>query len=106
MANRKSTARSVPYHDDLIERLKDHEFSLEYLNAALEESKLGDEDFQRILLDALRDVAEAQGGIGQLAKKAHIRRESVYRILSPNGNPELSTFTALIHAMGLELRFC
>ena len=102
----KRVDRSVPYQDDLVERLKDHEFALEYLNAALEESKLGDEDSQKILLDALRDVAEAQGGIGPLARKAHVRRENIYRILSPTGNPELRTFTALIRAMGLELRFC
>ena len=103
---KKKTVRSVPYQEDLIERLKDHDFAVEYLNAALEESKLGDEESQMLLLEALRDVAEAQGGIGPLAKKAHVRRENIYRILSPTGNPEFRTFTALIRAMGLDLRFC
>jgi probable addiction module antidote protein len=76
------------------------------INAALEESQLGDEESQELFLQALRNVAEAQGGVGTVAKKSHIRREMLYRILSPQGNPELRTFTTLIHAMGLQLRFC
>jgi DNA-binding phage protein len=37
---------------------------------------------------ALRNVAEAQGGIGALAKKAHVGRESLYKTLSRTGNPK------------------
>ena len=103
---KKKTARSVPYREELMERLTDHDFAVEYLNAALDESKHGDEESQRLLFEALRDVAEAQGGVGPLAKKAHMRRENIYRVLSPTGNPEFYTFTALIRAMGLNLRFC
>lgn len=102
----KKQKRSVSYHDVLIEELKDHDEAVAYLNAALEESLLGDEESQVILLNALRNVAEAQGGLGKLAKKTHIRREVLYRVLSPQGNPEFSTFTSLVHAMGLNLKFC
>lgn len=102
----RKKSKSVPYHQKLIEILKDHDQAVAYLNAALEGSMLGDEESQQILLKALRNVAEAQGGVGALAKKAHVRRENVYRILSPSGNPQLSTFAALVHAMGLNLRFC
>lgn len=101
----KKYKRSVDYHDELIEELKDHDEAVAYLNAALEES-LNDEESQEILLKALRNVAEAQGGIGKLAKKTHVRREVLYRVLSLEGNPELRTFTNLVHAMGLNLRFC
>lgn len=102
----KKYKRSVDYHDELIEDLKDHEEAVAYLNAALEESLLDDEESQAVLLHALRNVAEAQGGLGKLAKKTHVRREVLYRVLSSEGNPELRTFTSLVHAMGLNLRFC
>jgi probable addiction module antidote protein len=103
--NKKHKA-SVNYHEELIDSLKDHDEAVAYLNAALEESLDGDEESQEVLLNALRNVAEAQGGLGQLAKKTHVRREVLYRVLSADGNPELRTFTNLVHAMGLNLRFC
>lgn len=103
---KKKHPPSISYQEDLLEELKDHDEAIAYLNAALEEGKLGDEESQKILLLALRNVAEAQGGVGKVAKKSHLRREILYRILSPDGNPELQTFTALIHGMGLRLRFC
>jgi len=102
----KKHRRSVNYHDELIEELKDHDEAVAYLNAALEESFLGDEESQELLLKALRNVAEAQGGLGKLAKKTHLRREVLYRVLSTHGNPNLRTFTSLVSAMGLNLRFC
>ena len=38
--------------------------------------------------------------MSDLAKRARVRRESLYRMLSKNGNPELSSLAALLHAMG------
>lgn len=102
----KKQKRNVDYRDGLIEGLKDHDEAVAYLNVALEESLMGDEESQEVLLNALRNVAEAQGGLGKLAKKTHVRREVLYRVLSSEGNPELRTFTSLVHAMGLNLRFC
>lgn len=71
----KKHKRSVDYREELIEDLKDHDEAVAYLNAALEESLIGDEESQEVLLRALRNVAEAQGGLGKLAKKTHVRRE-------------------------------
>jgi probable addiction module antidote protein len=99
-------SKACKYEEWLIESLKDHDSAVAYLNAALEESIKGDAESQALLLLALRDVAEAQGGIAKIAKKAHLGRESLYKTLSSKGNPSLSTLTALAHAMGLELRFC
>jgi probable addiction module antidote protein len=48
-----------------------------YLNAALE-----DED-PAVLLEALRNVTQARGGMSALAKAAGLGRESLYRTLSP-----------------------
>jgi probable addiction module antidote protein len=97
-------ARSRKYQDYLIEQLKDHDEAVAYLNAALEESLKGDEESQHLFLLALRNVAEAQGGIANLAKKAHVGRESLYKTLSGNGNPKWHTLVTLCVAMGLNLR--
>ncbi len=97
-------ARSKKYQDFLIEQLKDHDEAVAYLNAALEESLKGDEESQQVFLIALRNVAEAQGGIGALAKKARVGRESLYKTLSGAGNPKWHTLVSLCVAMGLNLR--
>lgn len=99
-------AKSKKYQDFLIEQLKDHDEAVAYLNAALEESLKGDKESQHIFLMALRNVAEAQGGIGALAKKAHVGRESLYKTLSGTGNPKWHTLVSLCVTMGLNLRVC
>ena len=76
----------------------DVEREIEYLRAALE-----DEDEPRVLLVALRRIAEARGGIAKVAKAAGVERESLYRALSAHGNPRLSTLAAVTKAMGLKL---
>jgi probable addiction module antidote protein len=95
---------SVDYHDELMTFLKDQSNAVEYLNAALEESLKGDEESRALFLRALKNIAEAQGSISDLAKRSHICRESIYRILSPNGNPEMQTLAALLGALGLGLK--
>ncbi|HRD55772.1 MAG TPA: transcriptional regulator [Parachlamydiaceae bacterium] len=70
----------------------------------LEESFKGDEESQQVFLITFRNVAEAQGGIGALAKKAHVGRESLYKMLSGAGNSKWHTLVSLCVAMGLNLR--
>lgn len=77
---------------------KDSKFASEYLKAAMEES-----DEPEVLLIALRHLAEARGGLAKVAKAAGIERESLYRALSPQGNPRLSTLLAVTKAIGLKL---
>lgn len=100
----KKSRTSVDYHDELIESLKDHDYAVEYLNIAIEESLKGDIESQQLFLRALKNVAEAQGNMSKLAQRAHLRRESIYRMLSGEGNPYLQSFTSLIHAMGFNIR--
>ena len=103
MTNKKTTKkmpRCVDYQTTLLKRLKDRDYAVEYLNAAIEESFKGDGESRKLFLNALKNVAEAQGTMSDLAKRAHVRRESLYRILSENGNPELSSLASLLHAMG------
>lgn len=89
--------KNKAYQEYLIESLRDQREAEEYLNAALEE-----EDPELFLL-ALRNVAEAQGGVAQLAEKAKLNRESLYKMLSERGNPELRSLEALLHALGFRL---
>ena len=86
-------------HDEaIVRRLRnDPDFAAEYLKAALE-----DTDEPRVLLLALRHLAQAEG-IAKIAKAAGIERESLYRALSPRGNPRLSTLVAVTKAIGLKL---
>jgi len=51
----------------------------------------------------LRQIAEAQGGIGKLAQKGHLNRETLYRTLSSRGNPKLQTVGSLLNALGFHL---
>jgi probable addiction module antidote protein len=89
---------SVSHEEMMIKRLrKDPAFAAEYLNAAMEES-----DEPKVLLIALRQIAKARG-VARVAKAAQVERESLYRVLSPRGNPRLSTLLAIIRAMGLTL---
>ena len=89
--------KSKAYQPDLIESLRNAGDAEEYLNAALEE-----EDSELFLL-ALRNVAEAQGGVAQLAEKTKLNRESLYKMLSERGNPELRSLDVLLHALGFRL---
>ena len=89
---------SIPHDEVMIRRLRENpDFAAEYLRAALEEV-----DEPRVFLAALRRVAEARG-VAKVAKLAHVERESLYRALSPKGNPRLSTLLPVIRAMGLTL---
>ena len=62
-----------------------------------------EDDDTRVFLLALRDVAEARGGIRSLSRDAHLNRESLYRMLSKSGNPSLDSLSAVLNACGLRL---
>lgn len=69
--------------------------------AALLEAALEDGD-PRVIAAAIGDIARAQG-MTKIAKATGLSRESLYRALSPEGNPELHTFIKVVHALGLKL---
>jgi len=85
------------YHSEHIEWLKNPENAAGYLNAVIEE-----EDKDALLL-ALRNIAEAEGGMAAVAERAHLKRESLYRMLSSRGNPALSNLFSILHGMGLKM---
>ena len=89
--------KMTTYREDLIASLKDPREAAAYLNAAMEE---GD---RALFLLALRNVAEAHGGMSAVSEKARLNRESLYRMLSRKGNPEIKSIFTLLHSMGLKL---
>ena len=92
---------SRPHDAAVVELLKaDPDFANEYLAAALQEAD--QPGGQTALLAALRHVAEAQG-MAAVAERAGIPCESLYRALSPKGNPTIKTLLAVLGAAGLQL---
>ncbi len=84
------------YENGLKASLADPEEAAAYLNAALEEND------QEVFLLALRDITEARG-FSRVAQEASLNRENLYRMLSPAGNPQLSSLKTLLHSLGLRL---
>ena len=96
-----NTPRHESHDDIVVAMLKaDPEFANEYLATALEEAELP--GGQTALLAVLRHIAEAQG-MSAVAARAGIPRESLYRALSPKGNPTIKTFLAVVRGTGLHL---
>jgi len=89
--------RTKSYRDDLLESLKNPEEAAAYLDAALEG---GD---RTAFLLAIKDVTDANGGVKEVAALAHLNRETLYRTLSANGNPKLTSLDSILHAVGLRL---
>lgn len=78
--------------------LRDPEIAAEYINQALASDDVA------VILMAIRNVVDAQeGGIAGVAEKSELGRESMYKMLSPRGNPKLSSLNALFHGLGLKL---
>jgi probable addiction module antidote protein len=81
---------------DVVDYLKTDKDMAEYLEAAIEE---GD---PALISAALGDIARAKG-MTRIARKAGLGRESLYKALSPNGNPGFATVLKVVRALGLRL---
>ena len=86
-------------HDEAMAELyrEDPEYALQLLNSILQEGDQGE------LLITLRQMAKAFGGVSAIAEQAHLNPTQLYRTLSPEGNPALSSFSAILNVMGLRL---
>jgi len=89
-------AKTVTTPWDPADHLKSEEDMAAYLEAALEE---GD---PALVAAALGDIARAKG-MTQVARDAGLGRESLYKALSPAGNPEFATILKVVSALGLRL---
>jgi probable addiction module antidote protein len=86
--------RTTPW--DVSEHLETEEDMAAYLEAALDD---GD---PALVAAALGDISRAKG-MTQIARETGLGRESLYKALSPEGNPEFATILKVIKALGLKL---
>ena len=86
-------------HDDAMAEAyrEDPTFAVEVLNSILEDGEQGE------LMIALRQMAKAFGGVQTVAEQAQLNPTQLYRTLSASGNPALSSLSAILKAMGLQL---
>jgi probable addiction module antidote protein len=86
-------------HDEAMAELfqEDPAYALELLNSILEDGEHGE------LLISLRQMSKAFGGVQSVAEKANLNPTQLYRTLSQEGNPALSSLVAILKAMGLRL---
>ena len=82
---------------DPTDHLESDEDIVAYLEAAFDEGDPG------LIAAALGDIAKARG-MTKIATEAGLGRESLYKALSPGGNPEFATVLKVMQALGLRLR--
>ena len=90
-------AKTITRPWDPAEHLNSQEDVVAYLEAALED---GD---SQLIASVLGDIARSKG-MTEIARKTGLGRESLYKALSPNGNPEFATVLKVIRALGIRLR--
>lgn len=81
---------------DPTDDLRTEEDIVAYVEAALDEGDAA------LVAAALGDIARARGMTG-VAREAGLGRESLYKALSSDGNPELATVMKVMSALGLRL---
>jgi probable addiction module antidote protein len=98
----KKFPAGVSHDERSIEELRDDRgYAVAFLQLAMESLDNPEERGGALL--SMRAVAEAYGGLGAVAAQAGISRESLYRALSPKGNPTLKTLVAVLKTLGLRL---
>src|SRR5258708_30524737 len=97
---KKATTRE---HDDfIVEQLKK---APRFLEACLNEALSDESEDASVVLDMLRKVAEASGGVRRLAQAADLNRQNLYKALSTEkGNPEFFTINKIINALGFHFK--
>jgi probable addiction module antidote protein len=89
---------AVPARPYELGRLRDPRTAAAYLSIAAKD------DDPAALLQALRAVAEAMGGISKIAERTGLNRQQLYKTLSGEGNPELRSLKKILGASGLALQ--
>lgn len=81
---------------DSAEHLETEEDMVAYLNVALEDGDLS------LIVAALGDIARARR-MALVAQESGLGRESLYKSLSSNSNPEFATVLKVVRSLGLRL---
>ena len=87
--------KTQPY--DAAQYLETEDDMAAYLQAALEDGN------PALVVHALGNIARARG-MSQIARQTGLGRESLYKALSPEGNPEFATVLKVVQALGIELK--
>jgi probable addiction module antidote protein len=90
----EKTKKTLPW--DAAEHLESEKDMVAYLDAALEEGDAA------LVAAALGDIARAKG-MSEISRQTGLGRESLYKALSPEGNPELGTILKVVRSLGLSL---
>jgi probable addiction module antidote protein len=97
MSTGRNTKRIVSRPFRAAEYLRTEKDIADFLEAVLEDGE------PRSLPRALRAVADSMGGIGKLAERTGLSRETLYRTLSERGNPRYDTLFNILTAFGLRV---
>ncbi len=98
---KKTKSYAVPLEEILLRQWKNPKNARIAVEVAVEEFEK-DNDLPA-LLNILRLVAQAQGGLAKLARKASVSRQALHEALSSEGNPRLRTFKNVIESLGLRI---
>lgn len=96
VAKARAKTKTLPY--DVAAQLRTPEEMVAYLDAWLTEAS----DDVAGIARALGDIARAKG-MSEVARNTGLSRESLYKALSENGNPNLATVLKVAKALGLRL---
>lgn len=91
----------IPHDEVWMKQLRDPKRANYAIKLALEAFE-EDNDVD-MLLNVLRLVAQAQGGLASLARKTDVSRQALHEALSPQGNPRLRTFQNVLGSLGLRM---
>lgn len=90
---------SKPYTPMLLDRLKNPDYAMNYLTEVLQH------ETQEAFLIALRHVIDARGeSVADLAEEIGVTRQGLYKMLSDDGNPRLSTLSQLLKSLGMTIK--
>jgi probable addiction module antidote protein len=89
--------KTKSFHSHLITSLKNPIEAAAYLNAVIGKSDV------HLLLAALRDIAEAQGGMSALSQKTKLNRANLYKMFSGHGNPRIQNVETVLKVFGLRI---
>ncbi len=94
--------QTTSFRDDLLKDLTDTEFAMYYLEAALADYKK-DGNTESLWM-ALRDVVEAQGGIGKLAQRTKVNPQHLNDIFDAKQAPHLDNLQSILSGLGFQIR--
>ena len=82
----------------LLQRLKDPDYAVDYLSEVLQN------ETQEAFLIALKNVIDARTeSVADLAEEIGVTRQCLYKMLSEEGNPRLSTLSQLLKSLGMKM---